>query len=263
MVVKKNLYSFVLFFLIVSSFYAEVYSETEKKFLIDEAGVLQKEDFSKIEALLKGISEKASSDVVIVLVSDTGDRSPKDYADDYFDYNNYGQGEKKEGSLLLIVTGDGKQGGRYAHISTHGKKTIKTIDDETIEKLLDSLIDGGLKENDYFNGIKSYLNALSRRFYNSLSLFEIVISLIIAILVFLFKFFGTKRVYKNEGAFASKPFYDVKQNSVVSFANVTDAFISSNTTSHVIERKHNSSSRGSTTHTSSSGEVHGGGGRSF
>ena len=180
MVVRRKIIYALMFF--ISIF---LYAETEKKLLVDEAGVLQPGAFTKIEKYLETISQKSESDAVVVIVSDSGEKSPQDYADDYFDYNGYGQGDQKEGSLLLILTGDGTPGSRYAHISTHGEKTIETLNDDVIEDLLDSLIDGGLKDNDYLDGIKSYLNTLSRRFYNSLSLLEVAISLAIAILFFL------------------------------------------------------------------------------
>ena len=258
MVAKKIIYA-LMFFICIN-----VYAESEKKLLVDEAGVLQPEVFAKIEQRLKTVSQRSGSDAVVVIVSDAGEKSPQDYADDYFDYNGYGQGSEKEGSLLLIVTGDGTPGSRYAHISTHGEKTIKTITDSVIEKLLDSLIDGGLKENDYLSGIDSYLSTLGRRFYNSLSLLEVGMSLGLAILVFLFKFLGTLKKYKNKGNFAAAPFYDVTKNSIASFATVNDTFLSTNTVSHVIQTSSSKeSSGGSTTHTSSSGETHGGGGRSF
>ena len=257
MVVKKIIYA-LMFFICIN-----VYSESEKKLLVDEAGVLQPEVFAKIEKRLKTVSQKSGSDAVVVIVSDAGGKSPQDYADDYFDYNGYGQGIESEGSLLLIVTGDGTQGSRYAHISTHGEKTISTLTDSSIEKLLDSLIYGGLKENNYAKGIESYLKALARKFYNSLSLMEILISLGIAVISFAFKFLGTQRKYKNKEAFAFAPFYDIKKNSLVSFETVDDVFLSTNTVSHVIKSNSGGDSGGSSTHTSSSGRTHGGGGRSF
>lgn len=259
MVVKKIICSLIIFFCIGLSSYAEI----EKKLLIDEAGVLQPEVFAKIEKQLKTVSRKSGSDAVVVIVSDAGGKSPQDYADDYFDYNDYGQGSEKEGSLLLIITGDGTSGSRYAHISTHGEKTISTLTDNSIEKLLDSLIYGGLKENNYAKGIESYLKALGRKFYNSLSLMEILISLGIAVISFAFKFLGTQRKYKNKEAFAFAPFYDIKKNSLVSFETVDDVFLSTNTVSHVIKSNSEGNSGGSSTHTSSSGRTHGGGGRSF
>ncbi|UTD11720.1 TPM domain-containing protein [Treponema denticola] len=259
MVVKKIICSLIIFFCIGLSSYAEI----EKKLLIDEAGVLQPEVFEKIEKQLKTVSRKSGSETVIVIVSSTGEKSPQDYADDYFDYNGYGQGTESEGSLLLIVTGDGTQGSRYAHISTHGEKTISTLTDSSIEKLLDSLIYGGLKENNYAKGIESYLKALARKFYNSLSFMEILISLGIAVISFAFKFLGTQRKYKNKEAFAFAPFYDIKKNSLVSFETVDDVFLSTNTVSHVIKSNSGGDSGGSSTHTSSSGRTHGGGGRSF
>ena len=258
MVASKRITVALMFCICFSS-----YAESEKKLLIDEVGVLGAEAFSKIETHLKTVSQKSKSDAVVVIVSNSGDKTPQDYADDYFDYSGYGQGEEKEGSLLLIITGDGSPNSRYAHISTHGEKTIKTINDDTIEALLDSLIDGGLKENNYLVGIESYVNSLSKRFYNSLSILEIAISLIVGLLFFLFNYFGTIKKYKSKGNFAFVPFYDISKNSIVSFATNNDIFISTNTTSHAIQTNTSKGSGESTIHTSSSGETHGGGGRSF
>ena len=256
---KKIICAFVLLISICVSSYAG-----DKRLLVDEAGVLEAKAFAKIEKHLKTISEKSKSEAVVVIVSDAEGKTPEAYADDYFDYNDYGLGDEKEGSLLLIITGDGTQGSRYAHISTHGKKTIETITDGVIEKLLDALIDGGLKKNDYPKGIESYLSTLSGRFYNSLSLMEVGISLGLALLTFLLKFFGTISKYKSKGNFAAAPFYDIGKNSLVSFATNNDTFLTSNTTSHIIQSNKGKGGFGtSTTHTSSSGKTHGGGGRSF
>ncbi|MGP1576842.1 MAG: TPM domain-containing protein [Treponema sp.] len=260
MVAKKSIYALLIFFCISLSSYAE----SVKKLLVDEAGVLQPDIFTKIEKHLQTVSHKSGSDAVIVIVSDTGEKIPQDYADDYFDDNGYGQGSEKEGSLLLIVTGDGSPGSRYIYISTHGKKTIEALTDVSIERLLDTLIAGGLKDNQYLSSIDSYLTALSRRFYNTLSVVDVAISLGAAIVFFLLKFFGTIKKYKNKGARSFVPFYDVNKNSIVSFTTVNDTFLSSKTVSRVIKLESGSGSRsGSTTRTSSRGETHGGGGRSF
>ena len=64
MVVKKIICSLIIFFCIGLSSYAEI----EKKLLIDEAGVLSQESFSKIEKSLYKISQKSKSETVIVIV---------------------------------------------------------------------------------------------------------------------------------------------------------------------------------------------------
>ena len=66
--------------------------------LVDEAGLLTDADRAAIEKRLGEISAQYGLDVVIVTVSSTGNRSPMEYADDYFDYNDYAT----DGVLLLV-----------------------------------------------------------------------------------------------------------------------------------------------------------------
>jgi len=260
MVVKKTFCALLIFFI----FLVSVYAEQERALLIDDAGVLSAEAFTKIEKQLQTVSRKSDSEAVIVIVSDTERKTPQEYADGYFDYNDYGRGTEKEGSLLLIVTGDGSAGSRYAHISTHGEKTIGTLTDAAIEDLLDALIDGGLKDNRYEAGIRAYLKTLAGNFYNSLSVMEILIGLAAAVLMFLVKFFGTQKKYKKRETFSAEPLYIIENNAAVQFTPIADVFISSNTVSRIIPKADKTGgSGGSSTHTSSSGETHGGGGRSF
>ena len=62
---KKIICAFVLLISISISSYAG-----DKRLLVDEAGVLDVKDFTKIEKHLKTISEKSKSEAVVVIVSD-------------------------------------------------------------------------------------------------------------------------------------------------------------------------------------------------
>ena len=66
--------------------------------LADEAGLLSDTECAAIEKRLGEISAQYGLDVVIVTVSSTGNRSPMEYADDYFDYHDYAT----DGVLLLV-----------------------------------------------------------------------------------------------------------------------------------------------------------------
>ena len=61
--------------------------------LVDDAGLLDYDEFNDLTSRLDRISENQQIDVVIVTVDSTGNRSLEEYADDYFDYNGYGYGE--------------------------------------------------------------------------------------------------------------------------------------------------------------------------
>lgn len=66
--------------------------------LADEAGLLSGTECAAIEKRLDALSAQYGLDVVIVTTQSTGGRTPMEYADDYFDYNDY----TSDGVLLLI-----------------------------------------------------------------------------------------------------------------------------------------------------------------
>ena len=74
--------------------------------LMDEAGLLTAEEKSELSRTLDEISERQGMDVVIVTVYSLYGQSAMRFADDYFDYNGYGQGADRSGVLLLHSPGD-------------------------------------------------------------------------------------------------------------------------------------------------------------
>ena len=101
--------------------------------LVDEAGLLTDADRAAIEKQLDAISAQYGLDVVIVAVSSTGSRSPMEYADDYFDYNDYAT----DGVLLLVsmeesdwwisTAGSGIQAFTDAGIAYIGDKVVSYL----------------------------------------------------------------------------------------------------------------------------------------
>ena len=231
--------------------------------VVDMAGILTLSEQEEIAARFTEFSESLKTDASVVLVPDTGDLTAEAFADDFFDYGGYGYGEDRDGILLLIVTGYGDGSGRRAHISTSGKRTINSVTDSRIDDLLDALIDGGAAEGHYAAGINAYIDELhtiiqspeqaaAAKLKNS-----ILFALGTGVFVFLISFLVLLKRYKIAGA---KPYYNRAKQTQVHFASTDDPLISTNTISTV--RPKNKSS-GSSTHTSSSGRSHGGGGRSF
>ena len=70
--------------------------------VVDEADLLTDDEESMLMATLDGISQEHLVDVVVVTVDSTGEKTPMEYADDYFDYNGYGFGENFDGVILLV-----------------------------------------------------------------------------------------------------------------------------------------------------------------
>ena len=231
--------------------------------VVDMAGILTLSEQQEIAARFTEFSESLKTDASVVLVPDTGDLTAEAYADDFFDYGGYGYGEDRDGILLLIVTGYGDGSGREAHISTSGKRTINTVTDSRIDDLLDALIDGGAADGNYAAGINAYIDELHTIIQSPEQAAaaklksSILFALGTGVFVFLISFLVLLKRYKIAGA---KPYYNRAKQTQVHFASTDDPLISTNTISTV--RPKNKSS-GSSTHTSSSGRSHGGGGRSF
>ena len=86
--------------------------------LNDSAEVLTEDENSELEASLEELSVRQSFDVTIATIDSLeseGYTSMEEYADDLYDYCQFGYGADRDGVLLLVSTGD-----RKWHISTCG-----------------------------------------------------------------------------------------------------------------------------------------------
>ena len=101
--------------------------------LADQAGLLDREQREQLTAMLDEISEKHQVDVVIVTTNSLEGKTARDYADDYFIDEGYGQGENGDGILFLVDMGD-----RNWAIATHGY-AIDIFTDAGQEYILDQV----------------------------------------------------------------------------------------------------------------------------
>ena len=72
--------------------------------LTDNADLLTDTDKESLEKILDEISSTYNFDLVIAGEKNTGDKKRWDYAHDFFDYNDFGIGEDRDGCLFLQVT---------------------------------------------------------------------------------------------------------------------------------------------------------------
>lgn len=70
--------------------------------LVDNADLLSNSDFTYVKETLDEISERLEFDIVVVTVDSVGSKSPREYADDYYDGHGYGFGSEHDGILLLV-----------------------------------------------------------------------------------------------------------------------------------------------------------------
>lgn len=83
--------------------------------VIDDADLLAGSEEMYLLAKFDEIADTQEFDVIIATVNTLEGKSPQEYAEDLYDYNDFGLGDKKDGILLLVSMED-----RDVYISTTG-----------------------------------------------------------------------------------------------------------------------------------------------
>lgn len=246
-----------------------VSSAAGKKSVIDDAGLIKASDEKKLDKKIKNI-QKDKFDVVILTVKSLDGKSAQDYADDYYDNNDYGLDNEKSGVLFLVSKGD-----RKYHISTKGAG-IKAFTDYGIGRIKEE-IKPYLSDGDYFDACDEFLN-ITKNFvkaykdgtpydtdnpYNEEIDYVIleVIALVIAFVIALISV-GIMRLRMNTAKPKGTAMEYIKKGSF-KLTSEKDIFMYSTVTKTAKPKDNDNSAGGSTTHVSSSGSEHGGGGGSF
>lgn len=246
-----------------------VSSAAGKKSVIDDAGLIKASDEKELDKKIKNI-QKDKFDVVILTVKSLDGNSAQDYADDYYDNNDYGLDNEKSGVLFLVSKGD-----RKYHISTKGAG-IKAFTDYGIGRIKEE-IKPYLSDGDYFNACDEFLN-ITKDFvkaykdgtpydtdnpYNEEIDYVIleVIALVIAFVIALISV-GIMRLRMNTAKPKGTAMEYIKKGSF-KLTSEKDIFMYSTVTKTAKPKDNDNSAGGSTTHVSSSGSEHGGGGGSF
>ena len=246
-----------------------VSSAAGKKSVIDDAGLIKASDEKELDKKIKNI-QKDKFAVVILTVKSLDGKSAQDYADDYYDNNDYGLDNEKSGVLFLVSKGD-----RKYHISTKGAG-IKAFTDYGIGRIKEE-IKPYLSDGDYFNACDEFLN-ITKDFvkaykdgtpydtdnpYNEEIDYVIleVIALVIAFVIALISV-GIMRLRMNTAKPKGTAMEYIKKGSF-KLTSEKDIFMYSTVTKTAKPKDNDNSAGGSTTHVSSSGSEHGGGGGSF
>lgn len=130
---------------------SKIPSERALPLLNDEADLLASYEEREINALLEEISERQGMDVAICTVDHFRQNSVMEAADDYFDYNGFGQGPDHDGVLLYVCMDT-----RDMWISTTGAG-INAFTDYGIDHILDE-ITPDMSSGYYADAFKSYAN---------------------------------------------------------------------------------------------------------
>lgn len=251
----------------------------------DFADILSPTEEEELYALVNEFVMNANLDLALVTISENNKYSEIEYADDFYDYNDFGTDDNCSGLLFLIDMDN-----RQLHVTTTGQ-AILMYDDYRIEALLDELYSGvsseryadafkyGIKKatsyfnsgypdsndnyfiddnGDYISSHDMYMRTttLTQRLLNalpgclSIGFWGAVIFLIIGLCI-----------SGNPKMSSTAKEYLVKDS--LNITNKDDDFVTTVTTSVKISSSSSSGGGGSSVHSGGSGISHGGGSRGF
>lgn len=256
----KKLTSILLALCLMAALSFQVLAATPR--LTDNAGLLTSGEEATLEQKLNEISNRQGLDIVVVTVASTDGAEPMDFADNWFDYNDY----RADGILLLVSMESSDW-----HISTTGYG-ITAVTDAGLKymsgKFVPLLSDGNYAEafDTFADLCDSFITqAKTGDPYDSHNLpkepFNFVMSLLICLAIgFIVALIYTGKL-KSELITVRK---QVKADSYVTPGSLQltgsrDLFLYT----QVTKTERPQSGSGSSTHTSSSGTTHGGGGGKF
>lgn len=242
--------------------------------LVDMADLLTDSEEADLSGLLDEISGRHQVDIVIVTVASMDGASAVVYADDFYDYNGYGYGDKRDGILLLISMDE-----RDWYISTHGF-AITAITDAGREYISEIFVND-LSLGDYAAAFTNFARlcddfitqAKTGEPYDVDHLpeepFEPILSLVTAFAIaFIIALISTGIMKGQLKSVCGQTAADnyMRQDSM-KLTRKNDLFLYKKVDRRKKETTSSSdnsgSSGGSRTHTSSSGATHGGGGGKF
>ena len=239
----------------------------------DSANVLTEDEDNELEDALEELSLRQSFDVVIATIESLESvdyTSMEEYADDLYDFCQFGYGADRDGVLLLVSVGD-----RKWHISTCGYG-ITAFTDAGIQYLGEQMTPD-MADGDYAAAFRTFVQwsdayidaARSGRPYDvknlprePLSLMYLFLAVGIG-LVLAWVVVGVMKSQLRSVAFQENAASYVREGSM-NLTNSRELFLYRDVhRTERVEEKDSDSSGGSSTHTSSSGTTHGGGGGSF
>lgn len=230
--------------------------------VVDKSGYLSESRFDEISSLLDDVRQKYDFDVAIYTEKAMSGTDAQNTADDLFDYLGYGFGENADGIMLYISADE-----RKYHLTTHG--TGEAVFNERGLAHLEEMILPSLRDNDYYSAMKLYAEgceellemAAQGKPYNKKTLTTSYVCCVIggALLIpLLLAYLMTSiKVKKMKTAVQNNYAANYMKPGSMNLSLSRDIFLYS-TVTKTPKPKQNSGS-----HTSSSGESHGGRGGSF
>ena len=262
---KITYWLFVVAFICMGIDFVDAQSHPSR--LIDNAFLLSDSEKSSLESKLDSISQNQECDVIILSTNTLEGKTTTEYADDFYDYNNYGIGDDKNGVLLLINMEE-----RDWYISTCGFG-ITAFTDAGIE-YIGNEIQPYLKDAKYSKAFETYADlcdkfitqAKTGKPYDKKNLpkkpFKIVMEILISVGIGVAIAFMVGKLMKSQlkTVRSKAQATDYVDKNSLNITNSNEMFIFSRINRTAKPKEKNS---GSSTHQSSSGTTHGGGGGKF
>lgn len=231
--------------------------------VIDEAGYLSDEDKAALTERLDQLRDEYPMDVAVYIEDVMSGDNAQDTADDLFDYNDYGYGPDKDGILLYI-----SKSPRKYHFTTHG--LAMTIFNYNARSFIEDQVLPSMKEDDYAQALNGYADAAealldmaangeiydTARTKTSDTIMLALVILIPLILAFAVTGGKTRRMHTAKQANYADRY--IRKGSF-QLTDSQDIFLYSTVT----RTEHTTSDSDSDSHTSSSGETHGGWGGDY
>lgn len=230
--------------------------------VVDKAGYLTENQLAEISKQLDDVRQKYNFDVAVYTEAVMSGADPESTADDLYDYTVYGYGDNSDGIMLYIAADK-----RTYHLTTHGSG--EEIFNNNGLEYLESKIVPSLQEDDYYTAMKLYGKhceellemAAQGNPYNKKNLSTgyicVVVGGALLIPLFLAHLMTKKKLKQMKTAVENNYAANYMKPGSMNLSISRDIFLYSTVTKTEKEK----SSSGS--HTSSSGEQHGGSGGSF
>lgn len=257
---KRKMISLFAVLLVFACFILPVSAASPR--LVDEAGLLSSTECAAIEKRLNEISARYNVDVMIVTTDSTDGSTSMEYADDYYDYNDYAP----DGVLLLVSM---EESDWWISATGYG---ITAFTDAGIEYIGDKVV-LLLSDGEYAEAFAAFADLCNEFLaqaktgdpYDTHNLpkgpFKPVQNVVVALII------GLAAAFIATGSMKKKLKSVVQKTQADDYVTPGSLQITKSRDfhlyTHLDRREKPKSSGGSSTHTASSGTTHGGGGGKF
>ncbi len=247
--------------------------------VFDEAGLFSEEEVQELEARINEVRDTQDADLAVLTVEDAQGESAEVYADDFYDSHGLGVGDDASGILLSIDMDN-----REIYVSTSGY-AAKVLTDVRVEKVLDaeydSVADGNYADGalEAIDSIENYLELgvpagqytqVREEKKHSLEWYEVLFAAAAAAIVAALPCLSVMRQYKMQKEHRQALGYHMayRADSALHFVQNEEQFVNRSVVTRRIPKNPGPGASGgsagrTTMHQSSSGRMHGGGGRKF